>query len=68
MKIKIVNNDTIYEGYEIDTVELNKIATHKCTGLIYLMNLIDDESHITYMWFKDDDADINYFVKIKNNS
>lgn len=63
MKIKIVNNDTIYEGYEINTVELNKVATHKCAGLIYLMNLIDDESHIVYMWFKDDDTDTNYFVK-----
>lgn len=64
MKIKIVSNDIVYEGYEIDIVELNEIAIHKCTGLIYLMNLMDDESRIAYMWFKDDNTDTSYFVKL----
>lgn len=64
MKVKIVSNDIIYEGYEIDIVELNRIAIHKCTGLIYLMNLMDDESRIAYMWFKDDDTDTSYFIKL----
>lgn len=64
MKIKIVSNNIVYEGYEIDAVELNRIAIHKCTGLIYLMNLMDDESRIAYMWFKDDNTDTSYFVKL----
>ena len=67
MKIKFETMDnTILEGYEITTIELNKIARNKCKGLTYLMNVMsaEDGNNTVYMWFKDDDTDTSYFVEI----
>lgn len=64
-KIKIeVNDEKIIEGVLVDLAELNKIARMKCRGLTYLMNVMDINTIKCYMWFKDDDNDANYFVKI----
>ncbi len=65
IKFKSFTDGRIMEGELVNTVELNKIARLNCKGLTYLMNVMDDETGYVYMWFKDDDMDKNYFLRLE---
>lgn len=63
-EIRIEADEKIIEGFLVDLAGLNKIARMKCKGLTYLMNVMDDNTTKCYMWFKDDDKNESYLVKI----
>lgn len=64
VKYQIEVDEKIVDGFLVDFVELNKIARNNYKGLIYLMNVMDDNTTNYYMWLKNDNDNINYFVKI----
>lgn len=62
-KITVKDDGLVVDGEIIDRAEINRIARMNCKGLLYLMNIMDDDTGRCYMWFKDDDKGVNYLLE-----
>lgn len=60
-----INNNGILEGTIVEWVDLNRIAYRKGMPLLYIKNIMDDNTGEVYAWFKDNAINANYLLKIR---
>lgn len=63
-KIVVINDNRTIEGTLVTWADLNRIAYRKGMPLLYIKNIMDDNTGEVYGWFKDDEVDTNYLLKI----